>query len=141
MRNNQHVSQVRKVAYKESSVQKKGKSPVRSSKERSDADNKMRGRSSTTALVREVHPSKTRFASFGLYTRSSRKREKSSGRAPVRTHRCRVCYSNNNNKFVVYLSMICNAWSEGPSSMPTSPSGNNVNNTIKITQVWLLITF
>ena len=82
---------------KESSVQKK----VWSSKEGSDAENKMRRRGGTTTLAREVHPSKTTFGSSATQTRSSRKCEKSSGRAPVRTHWCWVCYNNNNNKFVV----------------------------------------
>ena len=70
-----HVQQSTRVSSAKSSVQRKvvykrkqcskGKSPVRSLKEGSDVENKMRGRGSTTALAREVHPSKTRFASFG----------------------------------------------------------------------------
>ena len=66
-----HAQQSTRVSSAKSSVQKKvvykrkGKSPVRSLREGSDVENKMRGRGGTTALAREVHPSKTRFASFG----------------------------------------------------------------------------
>ena len=159
----------------------KGKSPVRSLKEGSDVENKMRGRGSTTApageggppkqdKIRQFQPlnslvqkvQKVVWEGTGAHIpdpmprtkcvdevalprrrgRSTQARQDSPVSAPklarpesaqsrLEGHRCRVCYNNNNNKFVVYLSIICNAWSEGPSSMPTSPSGNNFNNTIK----------
>ena len=54
----------KKVVYKRKQCSK-GKSPVWSSKEGSDAENKMCRRGGTTTLAREVHPSKTTFGSFG----------------------------------------------------------------------------
>ena len=74
------------------------------------------------------------------------------GRQPsLRGHQCvhtgagYVIANSNNNKFVMYLSVIYNTWSEGPNSKTNSPPENNVNNTInlkiKIIKVWLVITF
>ena len=128
----------------------KGKSPVRSSKEGSNAKKKCMDEVALPLVyTREVYPSRTVFVSLGHPNLLIQKAwkviwEGTSAHTPVPGMLYITIVIIINLSCICQL-IICDVWSKGPSSMPSSPSGNNVDNTInlnaKTIEVRLLITF
>ena len=97
----------------------------------------------------EVYPSRTVFVSFGhpnlLIQKAWKVVWKGTGVHTPVPGMLYITIVIIINLLCICQLIICDIWSKGPSSTPSSPSGNNVDNTINLNtetiEVQLLITF
>ena len=113
----------KKVVYKRKQCSK-GKSPVWSSKEGSDAENKNASTRWHYYAGEGGPPKQDNIRQF----RPPKLARPESAESRLGGHRCAHTGAGYVITIIIinlscsYLSIICNAWSEGPTSMPTSPS-------------------